>query len=318
MICEICKKLFSTYRSLGVHIKKVHNMTTKEYYITYIGEQQYCKTCGKPTKFNSLSNGFNDHCCNRCAQIDPLIAKKRENTFLTHFGYKNVMCDPVKMTNIIQTRTDHLTNYIKDNNLVAIPQKDHYMLVRICKSYNIPVIKKGQNCFINKENYDKVIDIYNLWESNRSLLELQILDVIKENYKDIIITNTKKVIPPKEIDIFLPKIQLAFEINGNYRHSKIFKDENYHITKTNLCKSKNIRLIHIFEYEWLNNKEQIIQIIKDAINNKIKTDDELLLDLSKESLLSYPNYTIVENIKPFLINDVYNCGYVKIKNNNIL
>lgn len=54
-----------------------------------------------------------------------------------------------------------------------------------------------------------------------------------------------------EIDILLPDINIGIEYNGEYWHSDIKKDKYYHINKTNLAKDNNIRLIHIFEHEWL-------------------------------------------------------------------
>lgn len=55
-----------------------------------------------------------------------------------------------------------------------------------------------------------------------------------------------------ELDIFLEKRNIAIELNGNYYHSELSgnKTKMYHLNKTNLCESKGIRLIHIFEDEW--------------------------------------------------------------------
>ena len=56
-------------------------------------------------------------------------------------------------------------------------------------------------------------------------------------------------------------------------------------------------------------------IIKNAICGNIRQEDNLTLDLSKESLLSYPTYNIIKILDPVLINNVYNCGYAIITNN---
>ena len=46
---------------------------------------------------------------------------------------------------------------------------------------------------------------------------------------------------------------LAIEFNGLYWHSEEHgKNENYHINKSLLCKSKNFNLIHIFEDDFDN------------------------------------------------------------------
>ncbi len=82
------------------------------------------------------------------------------------------------------------------------------------------------------------------------------------------LSNNKSLIKPFEIDIYLPNENLAFEINGNYFHSEIGgdKDKYYHISKSKLCQDKGIKLIHIFEDEWLFKKD----IIKSRVLNMLK------------------------------------------------
>ena len=77
------------------------------------------------------------------------------------------------------------------------------------------------------------------------------------------IENTNAVIKPKELDIYIPSLKLAFEFNGLYHHSESFKPANYHLTKTKLCEEQGIRLIHIFEDDWTFKKD----IIKSRISS---------------------------------------------------
>lgn len=71
----------------------------------------------------------------------------------------------------------------------------------------------------------------------------------------------------KEIDIFIPSHNIGIEFDGVYWHSDKFKSANYHLNKTELCKKNNIKLIHIWEYDWLNNNTQ--NIIKGRILNML-------------------------------------------------
>ena len=73
-----------------------------------------------------------------------------------------------------------------------------------------------------------------------------------------------------ELDIFVPSLNLAIEFNGGYWHSEKFKDKNYHLNKYNLCTDKNIRLISIWEWEYLKNKDKIENFIKNLILEKKK------------------------------------------------
>jgi len=77
------------------------------------------------------------------------------------------------------------------------------------------------------------------------------------------ITSSLSIIPPYQIDIFIPSHNLAIEFNGLYWHSENKVGKNYHLNKTQICEQNNIRLIHIFEDEWLFKKE----IIKSKLKN---------------------------------------------------
>jgi len=86
--------------------------------------------------------------------------------------------------------------------------------------------------------------------------------------------NNRSIISPKELDIYISSKKLAIEFNGLYWHSELSggKDKYYHLNKTKDCLDKNIKLIHIFEDEWLNKQEIVKSIIRSKLNlitNKI-------------------------------------------------
>ena len=90
----------------------------------------------------------------------------------------------------------------------------------------------------------------------------------KINYKK----NYRNGIGPLEIDYYLPDYKIGFELDGIYWHCELFRDNDYHITKTDKCTENGIRLIHIFEDEWKNKKE----ICKSRILNVIgKTETRI-------------------------------------------
>ena len=70
----------------------------------------------------------------------------------------------------------------------------------------------------------------------------------------------------------MPDYKFGIEFDGLYWHSNIYKDNDYHLNKTELCEKENIQLLHIFEDEWVNKKEIVKSIIKSKLNifeNKI-------------------------------------------------
>lgn len=102
---------------------------------------------------------------------------------------------------------------------------------------------------------------YSVGFSNK---EKEVLDFVKSIYDGEIIENTRNIIPPKELDIYLPEKKFAIEFDGTYWHSEQQgKGESYHLDKTNACADKGIRLVHIFEDEWIGHRE----IVEDRIRS---------------------------------------------------
>jgi hypothetical protein len=102
--------------------------------------------------------------------------------------------------------------------------------------------------------------------ANTSNFEEQIYSFIKEIYSGDIITNSRSIIPPLELDIYIPEKNIAFECDGLYWHSEgNGKDKNYHLNKTKECEKKGIQLIHIFENEWFNKQNIVKSIVKSKL-----------------------------------------------------
>jgi hypothetical protein len=87
------------------------------------------------------------------------------------------------------------------------------------------------------------------------------------NNLNISLEKTKRnIIPPYELDIFIPEKKIAIEFNGLRWHSSEFTEKNYHATKTKLCEENNIQLIHIFEDEWNFKKNIVKSRLKNILN----------------------------------------------------
>lgn len=64
--------------------------------------------------------------------------------------------------------------------------------------------------------------------------------------------NSKKIIAPHELDVFVVSKNVGIEYNGLYFHSEIAgnKHRDYHLSKTQTAEKKQIKLIQVFEDEW--------------------------------------------------------------------
>lgn len=131
----------------------------------------------------------------------------------------------------------------------------------------------------------------------------EVSDYIKSIYTKEIIEETRKIIPPQEIDIYIPDKKIAIEFNGDYWHSYPIKSKNYHQQKTIACARKGIQLIHIFEHEWLNDdvRRKIKEYIKDLLSEDCKIVYARLTEIreiSKEESKEFLNKHHLQNDVP--------------------
>ena len=103
---------------------------------------------------------------------------------------------------------------------------------------------------------------------SESKSEIEVYDYIRDIYPGEIIKNYRDTsIGKKEIDIFLPALNIAFEFDGVYWHSEIFKGKMGNILKKDFLKSKGISVYNIWEDDWVLKKDIMKSRISSAISN---------------------------------------------------
>lgn len=96
-----------------------------------------------------------------------------------------------------------------------------------------------------------------LAHSKISKMENEVL-IFLDSHNIQAIHNTRKVIPPQEVDIFVPSADLAIECNPTVTHNSTLADPwgagpkspSYHKSKSAAAHAVEITLFHIFSYEW--------------------------------------------------------------------
>lgn len=106
--------------------------------------------------------------------------------------------------------------------------------------------------------------------TNTSNAEHKIAAFIKTFYNDEIVLNDRTILDGNELDIFLPKKKIAIEYDGVFWHNELHKPNDYHLSKTELCESKGIQLIHIFEDEWLFKNEIVKSRIRSILGENTR------------------------------------------------
>lgn len=144
------------------------------------------------------------------------------------------------------------TNYISSNEKVLVTCKEHGDFEVFASNHT----HKQSGCPKCSNHISKAqIEIYEFVKSfdNSTILE------DRESYSGLF------------LDIFIPNKKLVIEYNGCYWHainnSKTtrFKKPSHLYDKMKQIQSHGLRVINIYEDEWLNNRMQIEQIIKNAL-----------------------------------------------------
>lgn len=104
------------------------------------------------------------------------------------------------------------------------------------------------------------------YENTSTDAQQQLVDFIRSVYDGRIEENTKAIISPQELDVYLPDLNLALEYNGLWFHSSLFLPDNYHKDKTDRCRGKGVRLIHVFEDDWTCRRAIMEDILRTAIH----------------------------------------------------
>lgn len=93
----------------------------------------------------------------------------------------------------------------------------------------------------------------------RSKAENTLFFWVKEICPDAIHDCKKALGNGQELDIYVPSAKVAIEYDGDFWHShKHLQDKNYHRDKSLLCREKGIRLIHVWEHDWMDLQKRAV------------------------------------------------------------
>lgn len=132
---------------------------------------------------------------------------------------------------------------------------------------------------------------------SRSNEQTDLQNYILEFTKNVI-TNSRSVISPYEIDIYIPDKKLAIEFDGLFWHSTQHGiDKQYHAKKTALCEQSGIQLIHVFENEWMTKKDCVKSRIKSLLIDPVSlpNDYEIKIVDEKNAIEFQKKHSLVDH-----------------------
>lgn len=229
--------------------------------------QKYTQTCGyscsnkltaiktmeSRKKTNNEKYGGNAPAC------DNNVKEKMKRTNIERYGehYTKVHSQKSKRSLMEKYGIENISQYhINEQTSIKLSDRNYLYREHILKKQSLQVI--AENLGVSDTTVNRYLKYHNIEVKRfyKSRGELELREFLKS--LDIeFVTNTKKIISPLEIDIYIPSHNLAIEYNGLYWHSeKCNKTSMFHLNKTEMCEAQNIRLLHIFEDEWRDQMQQ--------------------------------------------------------------
>lgn len=100
--------------------------------------------------------------------------------------------------------------------------------------------------------------------SKSSKVEEEFLDFVRKTTRAEVLRNYRALIPPKEVDVYVPTLQIAFEFNGNYWHSdakflstRKVTAEEVHREKLLQCGERGVKLYFVWESDWKESRDEV-------------------------------------------------------------
>lgn len=235
---------------------------------------RYSPYCSKECSYKDCSRKNKDMQASRTPEQKRAANEKRRLTTLAKTGYEYNSQRPEIKKILAKIQHDKLKYNVGD---------DAYNKLTKDWLYEEYSVKKRSSVDIGQEigtTSDVILDWCRKFgiEINDGCVvsgdEIEIRDyVISLLEKDVEVRcNRRDIIPPLELDVYIPSLGVAIEYNGLPWHSEEFgKDSTYHLNKTLACNKIGIDLVHIMSLDWESNKDRMKMILKSILNGDIAT-----------------------------------------------
>lgn len=185
-----------------------------------------------------------------------------------------------------------LVEYEKNKRKITVICREHGPFRISCDNF-----KAGHGCPKCGDSIQvtTIYDTVGAYRKSSDLLKSHVEDEIAEIIKGCgldIIRNLRSLIGGKEIDIYVPAKKIGIEYDSLYWHSeKNGKMRTYHLDKLERCNKNGIKLIQIFEDEWIYHKDIVVDKIKNLLGvsdmQRIGARKTVVNEISKEEAMAF-------------------------------
>jgi hypothetical protein len=295
--CGTIKNLKGTYlrtgqsKSCGCITNKFQDLTGKHFgewtALEYMGDYMWKCQCSCGTIKNVASYELTHSNSTNCGhkRTADILGKRFTRLVTKRYIGDNLWECQCDCGNIVNVLTNNLVHGSTKSCGCLKDVKKQQLTSDIKKTIYDYILSNGQSPFaedvataldITTATVHKYVNENNLQDClNKhfgSKAERDIYNICKKSECSVI-SRDKSILNGKELDIYLPDKKLAIEFNGNYWHCDDKLPKDYHQHKTIECAKKNIRLLHIFEYEWGDKEVQskLIKLIQTIVNDTRKS-----------------------------------------------
>lgn len=218
-------------------------------------------------------------------------ARNAHRTLYTNQNKVSEISKRVKSTKLERHGNENFNNSNKTKSTV-LEKYGVTNIVQLSNKYNKPGLEKLRDKdtlseLFSKHTIDEIVGItgaafttvyqyledFGFRSKFQSSYEVEIINFLRSHGVENIVNNTRKLIPNREIDIFLPDYNLAIEFNGVYWHHSESPniDKHYHYNKFKKCEEIGVELFSIFSDSWDQHKAAWKEKILFKIGKSTKT-----------------------------------------------
>ena len=218
-------------------------------------------------------------------------------------------CSHEKVNSINSKGLDYFLNKSKE---IHYDKYDYSMAVYVNLKTNVKIICKKHGIFLQTPYKHILGRGCSKCAHLISKPEIEVQDFIKSlNLK--ILTNNRKILYRKELDIYIPSKRIAIEYNGIYWHSFNYvptsKESRSHQEKHLLCKANGIQLLQVLSNQDQNKFLELVKSKLGIFEERIFARKCIIKDINKQDAYKFLNDYHLQGCKTKTFNHSYGMFY---------